>query len=69
MPFKILHMNMKYLIFKRYVLVNLKKIIVLLKSTAYSTDDNMVYLTCDEGEVIQIKIIVEHVTFILLRLL
>ena len=60
---------MKYLIFERYVLMNLKKRTVLLKNTAYSTDDNMVYLTYDEGEVIQMKIIVEHVTFILLRLL
>ena len=47
----------------------IKKRTVLLKSTAYSTDDDMVYLTYDEGEVIQMKRIVEYVTFILLRLL
>ena len=60
---------MKYLFFKRYVLINLKKRTVLLKSTTYSTDDDMVYLTYDEGEVVKMKSIVEHVTSILLRLL
>ena len=42
---------------------------VLLKSAAYYTDDNIVYLRYNEGEIIQTDSVVEHVTFIFLRLL
>ena len=57
---------MKYLIFKRHVLMNILKKSVLLKRY---TDHNIVYLTFNKGEVIQTESIVEHVTFIFLRLL
>ena len=51
-------MNMKYLIFKRHVLMNIKKESVLLKSTTYYTDNNIVYLTLNKEEVIQTESIV-----------
>ena len=42
--------------------MNLKKITFLLKNAAYITDDNMVYLTYNEGEVIKMESIVEDIT-------
>ena len=60
---------MKYLIFKRHVLMHIKKESVLLKSTTYYTDNNIVDLTFNKGEVIRTESMVKHVTFIFLRLL
>ena len=65
--FKSLHVNMKYLILKRYGLIFF--LTILLKGTAHNTDDNMIYLMYNEKIYIQMERIVEHTTYKLLRLL